>query len=98
MIKVVTIRTVIKAATVRSVSYISCTPMKKYLWNLFSRSAHVIMELAGKEENQAKADPKNKSGNRRIFKASIPAASPHWIRNQLMCSTVETLSYPENLV
>jgi CDGSH-type Zn-finger protein len=32
--------------------------VKNYLWNCFSRSAHVIIEFAGREENQAKADPK----------------------------------------
>ena len=72
--------------------------MKKYLWTCFSRSAHVMMEFACKEEKQAKADPDSESGNRLIFRASILAASPHWIRNRLTCLTVDTLSYPENLV
>ena len=49
---------------VRSVSFISCTPVKKYLQNCFSRSAHVMMEFAGKEENQAKADPDSETGNK----------------------------------
>ena len=30
--------------TIRSVIFISCTPTKKYLWNYFSRSAHVMMD------------------------------------------------------
>ena len=83
---------------VRSVIFISCNPAKKYLWNCFSILAHVIMEFAGKEENQAKADLDSESGNIRIFIASIPTASPHWIRNRLTFSTADIVSYPENLV
>jgi very-short-patch-repair endonuclease len=49
---------------VRSVSFILQIPVKKYLWNCFSRSAHVIMEFTGREENQAKADPERDNGNK----------------------------------
>ena len=46
----------------KTMSLISCTPVKKYLWNYFSKSAHVMMEFAGKE-NHAKDDPDSESGN-----------------------------------
>jgi hypothetical protein len=36
-----------------------------------------MMELAGREENQVKTDPERDSGNKRIFKASLPEASSH---------------------
>jgi hypothetical protein len=56
------------------------------------------MELAGHEENHAKADPNRESGNKRIFNAFLPDASPNWTRNLLICSIVVTLSHLENLV
>jgi hypothetical protein len=57
-----------------------------------------MMELAGSEENHVKADPDKEDGNKRIFRASLPDASPHWTRNLLMCLIVVTLSCLENLV
>ena len=77
---------------VRYVSFILCIPAKKYLWNCFSRLAHVMMEFAGKEENHVKADPDSESENRQILIALTPAASPHLIRNRLMCSAVDIMS------
>jgi hypothetical protein len=56
-----------------------------------------MMELAGSKENHAKANPERESGNNRIFKASLPDASPHWNKNLLMCSIVVILCCPENL-
>ena len=83
---------------VRLVIFISCTPAKKYLWNFFSRSVHVMIEFAGKGENKAKADSDSESGNRRILRASTAEASPHWIRNHLICLILVIPSCPENLV
>jgi len=56
------------------------------------------MELAGNVVNYVKADPETDMENRRTFNASFCAASPHCMMNLLMCSTVETSPYPENLV
>ena len=70
------------------VSFISCTPAKKYLRNCFSRLALVMKEFGGSEVNHAKADLERDSGNNRILRASTAEASTHWIRNWLMCFTV----------
>ena len=56
------------------------------------------MELAGNIVNHVKADPDKDKENKCTFNASCRAASPHCMMNLLMCSTVETSPYPENLV
>jgi hypothetical protein len=71
---------------------------KKVLMELYFKIGHVIMELVGKEENQAKDDPERESGNRRILSASFLKASLHWTKDRLICSIIVTLSCPENLV
>ena len=56
------------------------------------------MEFVGRVVNQAKADPDKDKENNRTLSGSWLAASPHYMMNLLMCSTVETSPCFENLV
>lgn len=42
--------------------------MKKHLWNYFSKSAQLRIELARRDVNQVKADPDKQSGNNEPLK------------------------------
>ena len=42
---------------VKSAIFFSPVPVQKYVWNFFSRSAQLAMELTGSDENQVKAGP-----------------------------------------
>jgi hypothetical protein len=56
------------------------------------------MELGGNEANQAKADPKNDRGNNLTINYSEADASPNYLRYELTCSTIETLSVSVNFM
>ena len=56
------------------------------------------MELAGNVVNHVMAYPERDMENKHTFNVLFCAASPHCMMNLLMCSTVETSPYPENLV
>jgi hypothetical protein len=71
---------------------------KEVLVQLLFKTGPCDDRVGGREGNQAKADSERDSGNKRIFKASLPEASPHWTKNRLICSIVITLSCLENLV
>ena len=58
----------------------------------------MTIEFGGKVVNHWKADPDRDDENNRTLSASCVAASPHWMMNLLMCSTVDVSSVPENLV
>jgi hypothetical protein len=48
-----------------------------YLWNFFSKSAQLRIELAGRDANHVKADPNRDSGSSRTLRASSVVASLH---------------------
>lgn len=58
-----------------------------------------MIELAGDDENQAKANLDKGSRKRNILKAYVQGVSPCTLdRNRLTCSMVDTLSCPYNIV
>jgi hypothetical protein len=58
----------------------------------------LIMELSGNEVNHGNAGPDRDEENSCILSASTFPTSPHCIMNRVICSIVDVLSCPENLV
>jgi hypothetical protein len=56
------------------------------------------MEFASNDVNQAKVDLYSDRGNSLIVCSSLADISPYCARYQLICSTIDMLLLPENLV